>query len=64
MKNYNESAEKNHNPKWPYITDIPYRLCFTMLLNLINHQQPNFYKIYFYIIGTFKPKYPLPINEI
>ena len=36
----------------------------TMLLNLINHQQPNFYKIYFYVKGTFEPKYQLPINEI
>ena len=26
MKNYNESVEINHNLKWPYIPDHPYRI--------------------------------------
>ena len=33
-----------------------------MLLNLINHQQPDIDKIYLYIKNLFKSKYQLLIN--
>ena len=26
MKNYGQSAKKDHNPKWSYIPDYPYRI--------------------------------------
>ena len=26
MKNYDQSVEINHNPKWPYIPDHPFRM--------------------------------------
>ena len=28
MKNHDQSAEKNHNPNWPYIPDHPHRILF------------------------------------
>ena len=54
MKNYDQSFETNHNPKWPYILDHPYRILIigssgsgktNVLLNLIRHQQPDTGKI-------------------
>ena len=47
MKNYAESVEINHNPKWPYTPDHPYWILIfggsgsgktNVLLNLIKHQ--------------------------
>ena len=57
-KNYDESAEINHNPNWPYIPDHPYRTLIiggsgsgksNVLLNVMKHQQQDFYKIYLYV---------------
>ena len=55
MKNYDESVEINHNPNWPDILGYPYRILIidelklrksNVLLNLIQHQQPDIDKIY------------------
>ena len=58
MKNYDQSVEINHNPKWPYIPDHPYTILIiggsgsgktNVLLNLIKHQQPDIDKISLYV---------------
>ena len=65
MKNieYDESAEINHNPNWPYIPDHPYRILIigdwglgktNVLLNLIKHQRPDIDKIYLYVQDPVK----------
>ena len=55
MKNYDESVEINHNPNWPDILGHPYRILIigglksrktNVLMNLIQHQQPDIDKIY------------------
>ena len=54
IKNYDQSFEINHNPKWPYILDHPYRILIiggsgsgktNVLLNLTRYQQPDIEKI-------------------
>ena len=54
MKNYDQSVERNHNPNWICIPDYPYRILIiggsgsgktTVLLNLLNHQEPDIHKI-------------------
>ena len=68
MKNYDESAEINHNANWLYILDNPYRILIigdagldktNALLNLIKHQGPDVDKINFHIKDPFESKYPL-----
>ena len=72
MKNYDQSVEISHNPNWPYIPDHPCRILIigglgsgktNVLLNLINHQQPDIDKIYLCFKNPFKSKYQLLINE-
>ena len=50
MKYYDESVKINHNPDYTYIPDHPYKILIigfsNMLLNLINHHQPDIDKIY------------------
>ena len=55
MKNYDQVVEINHNPKWPYIPDHPYRILIiggsrsvktNVSLNSIKHQRPDIDKIY------------------
>ena len=50
MKNYDESVEINHNPKWLYIPDHPYTILIisssrsgktNALLILIKRQRPD-----------------------
>ena len=52
MKNYAESVESYHNPKWPYTPDHPYWILIfggsgsgktNVLLNLIKHQSTTRY---------------------
>ena len=52
----------NHKPNSPYIPDHLYRILITgasgscktnVLLNLINHQRPDFDKIYLYVKDPF-----------
>ena len=58
MKNYDETAEINHNLNWRYVLDHPYRILIiggsgsgktNVLLNLIKHQQPDIDKIYLHV---------------
>ena len=53
--NYEESAQINHNPNWPYIPDHPYSISVigspgssktNVLQNLTKHQRPDVDKIY------------------
>ena len=55
MKNYDESIEIIHSPKWPYIVDHPHRILIlggsgsgktNALLNLIKNKWPDIHKIY------------------
>ena len=68
MINFDDYANENkteHNSKWPYIPDHPYRILIiggsesgktNALLNLINNQ-PDIDKIYLYIKNQYQPKY-------
>ena len=62
---------KQHNSKWSYITDHPYRILITRgsrsgntnaLLNLINNQ-PDIDKIYLYAKDPYEAKYQFLINK-
>ena len=68
IKNYDQSAEINHNPDWPYILDHPYKMLIiggsgsrktNVLLNLINNQSPDIDKIYLIVKDPFESKYRL-----
>ena len=74
MINFDDYTNENiieHNPKWPYIPDHPYRILIigssgsgktNALLNLINNQ-PNIDKIYLYANVPYEKKYQLLINK-
>ena len=62
---------KNHNKKWPYIPDHPYRILIiggsgsgktNALLNLINEQR-DIDKIYLYAKDLSEPKYEYLIKN-
>ena len=62
---------KEHNPKWPEISDHPYRIQIAggsgsrktnTLLNLIN-SEPDLDKTYLYSKDPYKAKYQLLIND-
>ena len=62
---------KEHNPKWPEISDHPYRILIAggsgsrktnTLLNLIN-SEPDLDKTYLYSRDPYKAKYQLLIND-
>ena len=62
---------KQHNSKWPYIPDHPYRILIIggsgsgktySLLNLI-YNQPDIDKIYLYEKGPYEAKYQRLINK-
>ena len=62
---------KQHNLKWSYIPDDPYRIFITghsicgktnELVNLINNQ-PDIDKIYLYARDPYEAKYPHLINK-
>ena len=72
IKNYDESAEINHNPNWSYIPDYRYRILIiggsgsgttNVLMNLIKHQRPDVDKTFLLVKDPFKSKYQLLINE-
>ena len=69
--NYTKENKTEHNPKWPYILDHPYKILIiggsgsgktNSLLNLINNQ-PDIDKIYLYAKDPFEAKYQLLINK-
>ena len=74
MINFDEYTKENkieHNLKWPYIPDHPYRILFiggsgsgktNALLNLINNQ-PDIDKIYLYAKDPYEEKYQYLINK-
>ena len=62
---------KEHNPKWPKISDHPYRILIiggcgsgktNALLNLKNHE-PDIDNIYLYVEDPYKAKYQLLISK-
>ena len=71
---FDEYTNKNkieHNLKWPYIPDHPYRILIvggsgsgkaSALLNLINNQ-PDIDKIYLYAKDPYEAKYKYLINK-
>ena len=74
MSNFDDYANENkteHNLKWPYIPDHPYRILIiggsgsgkaNALLNLINNQ-PDIDKIYLYAKDPYEAKYQFLINK-
>ena len=68
--NYNNENKTEHNPKWPYIPDHPYRILIVggsgsgktnALLNLMK-DQPDIDKIYLYAKDWYEAKYQYLIN--
>ena len=74
MINFDDYTNENiieHNSKWPYILDHPYKILITgssrsgktnALLNLINNQ-PDIDKIYLYAQDPYHKKYQYLINK-
>ena len=73
MINFDDYANENiteHNSKWPYIPDHPYRIPIigsgsgrmNALLSLIN-KQPDIDKIYLYTKDPYEAKYQILINK-
>ena len=74
MINFDDYTNENktqHNSKWPYIPDHPYRILIiggsgsgktNALFNLINNQ-PDIDKIYLYAKDIYEPKYQFLINK-
>ena len=69
--NYTNENKIEHNPKWPYIPDTPYRAIIigssgcgitNALLNIINNQ-PGIDKIYIYVRGPYEAKYQYLIHK-
>ena len=72
--NFDDYADENkteHNLKWPYIPDHPYRILIiggsgsgkaNALLNLINNQ-PDIDKIYLYAKDPYEVMYQILINK-
>ena len=69
--NYTNENKIEHNPKWPYIPDHPYRILIiggsgsgktNALLNLINNQ-PDVDKIYLYAKDPYEAKYQYLIKK-
>ena len=68
---YTNENETEHNSKWPYIPDHPYRILIVggsesgksnALLNLLNNQ-PDIDKIYLYGKDPYEAKYQYLVNK-
>ena len=71
LDNITNKNNKEHNEKWPYIPDHPYRILIiggsgwgktNALINLIN-EQDDIAKIYLYTKNLSKPKYEILIKN-
>ena len=74
MINFDEYTNENkteHNSKWPYIPDHPYRILIVgspgykktnILLNIVNNQ-PDIDKVYLYAKDPYEAKYQYLINK-
>ena len=71
FNNYTNENKTEHNSRWPYIPDNPYRILIlggsgsgkiNALLNLINNQL-DINKIYLYAKDPYKEKYQFLINK-
>ena len=71
MTNFDDNSkfDLEHNSKWPYIPDYPYRILIVggsrktnALLILINNQ-PDIDKIYLYAKDPYEKKYQYLINK-
>ena len=69
--NYTNENKTEHNSKWPYISDDPYRILIVRgsisgkinaLLNLINNK-PDIDKIYLYAKDRYEAKYQYLIKK-
>ena len=69
---YTNESIIEHNPKWPYIPDHPYRILIigssgsgktNALLNLINNQ-PDIDKVYLYAKDPYEAKYQFLIKNL
>ena len=69
---YTNEIKTEHNLKWSYIPDLPYRVLIIggsgsgktkALLNLI-YNQPDIDKIYLYVKDPFEAKYQYLINKL
>ena len=68
---YTNENKTEHNPKWSYILDYPYRILIiggsasgkNTLLNLINNQ-PDIDKTYLYVKDLYKAKYQYSVNKL
>ena len=69
---YTDENKKEHNLKWPYIPDHPYRILIiggsgsgktNALLNLID-SKPDIDKIYLYAKDSYEAKYQYLIKRL